>query len=358
VTGEVVYYFAFDVASEIRLESGRALLVERGLLAGPEATPAWPRGLALPAPLAMTARGAAERVGGQPLTVEVRLFEFGAVSVVMRVRFSANDVTEVGPLLNATLDGGGTPEALARRLCADACDAVRQALVKPSGVGPPELYTVVRIGDLGGPADTEAWLAEHRAPVAGLLAGLPAGRISAGQVEEVFRQQRSLTRFDAVVLAWDAALVIDLAGPAADVLFAIEVANLQLEEFRQMDRSLDRFLDNAYDDLERPGFSLLGSSAVLRKLRRFRVDLAKLADEVSNSTKVFGDWHLARVYQAARERFHLDRWRDSVERRLQDLDQLYNLVRSELWDRRMFVLELVIAVLIVLELIAGLGLTR
>ncbi len=156
-------------------------------------------------------------------------------------------------------------------------------------------------------------------------------------------------------MAWDAALAIDSEGPATDVLFAIELANLQLEEFRHMDRLLDRFLDNAYGDLERRSLSLLGPSAVLRKLRRFRVDFAKLADEVTNTTKVFGDWHMARVYQAARERFHLDRWRDSVERRLYNLNQLYDLVRSELWDRRMFLLELVIAVLIVLELVVGLG---
>jgi hypothetical protein len=31
-------------------------------------------------------------------------------------------------------------------------------------------------------------------------------------------------------------------------------------------------------------------------------------------------------------------------------------VRSELWDRRMFLLELIIAILIVLELVVGLGL--
>ena len=55
--GEVAYYFAFDVASEVLLEPARELLAERGLLAGPEATPAWPRGLSLPAPLAMTPSG-------------------------------------------------------------------------------------------------------------------------------------------------------------------------------------------------------------------------------------------------------------------------------------------------------------
>jgi hypothetical protein len=278
VKGEVDYYFAFDVANELVLERARALLTERGLLAGPDAAPKWPRGLALPAPVAVAADASGETLAGAPLRVEVRLFEFGAVSVVMRVPFSVDAVTNLAPFLNPTLGSGRSLEDLARRLANEAFAAVQPALGKPSGVGPPETYTVFRVSDLGGAGDAEAWLVEQRAVVAGLLAGLADRRISTSQVDEVFRLQRALTRSDAVVLAWDAALVIDLAGPAADVLFAIEVANLQLEEFRQMDRSLDRFLDNAYGDLERHGLSLFGPSTVLRKLRRFRVDLAKLAD--------------------------------------------------------------------------------
>jgi hypothetical protein len=196
------------------------------------------------------------------------------------------------------------------------------------------------------------WLAPNRAAVAGLLVGADADRVSLTQIDESFRQHRALEKSDAVVLDWDAALVVDLAGRPDDVLFTIELANVQLEEFRQMDRALDRFLNRAYDDLERRSLRFFGvSSAVLGKLRRFRIDLAKLADEVTNITKFFGDWHLARVYLAARERFHIDQWKASVEGRLSQLDQLYNLVHTESFERRTLLLEVLVAVLIVLELI-------
>src|SRR5262249_21893379 len=162
-------------------------------------------------------------------------------------------------------------------LCEHVYRDIGPALVRPSPVGEPETYAAVCLHDLGGPADVEAWLADRRADVAGLLAGLPPDRGSAGQTGEGVRYQRSLTPADAVVLAWDAALVIDLAGPAADVLHTLELANLQLEEFRQMDRALDRFLTNAYADLERRSPLGFGTTAVLRKLRWFRVDLVRLA---------------------------------------------------------------------------------
>ena len=73
-----------------------------------------------------------------------------------------------------------------------------------------------------------------------------------------------------------------------------------------MDQRLDKYLDRAYDDLERRNWTLFGAAnKTLRHLRRFRVDVAKLTDEVTHITKFFGDWHLARVYLGARDRFYL-----------------------------------------------------
>jgi hypothetical protein len=155
-----------------------------------------------------------------------------------------------------------------------------------------------------------------------------------------------------VVIDWDAALVIDLDGYAEDVLFVLELANLQLEEFRWMDRVLDRYLDQAYEDLVRRRWWTFGAAAaVLRSLRRLRVDLARLADEVGHTIKFVGDWHLARVYALARERFHLDQWRASVAERLGQLDELYTLTRGELYDRRMLWLEVVIVLFFAADLL-------
>jgi hypothetical protein len=111
-------------------------------------------------------------------------------------------------------------------------------------------------------------------------------------------------------------------------------------------------LDQAYDDLVRGRWwAFGGAAAVLRSLRRLRVDLTRLADEVAHTIKFLGDWHLARVYALARERFHLDQWRVSVTERVGQLDELYTLTRGELNDRRMLWLEVVIVVFFAADLL-------
>ena len=230
--------------------------------------------------------------------------------------------------------------------------AGRRALVKPGEYSDPEAYTAFTLSHLGGETDANRWLVGREREVAGLLTETPGDRLSEAQVADVLRLRRSFENTDLVVIDWDAALVVDLDMGAEDVLFVIELANLQLEEFRWMDRQLDRYLDRAYDDLARRAWWSFGAMGrILRSLRRLRVDLAKLADEVEHITKFVGDWHLARVYLLARERFHLDRWRESVGERLAEADRLYTLTRGDAYERRMYWLEIAVIVLIAVELL-------
>src|SRR3984957_4769483 len=110
-----------------------------------------------------------------------------------------------------------------------------------------------------------------------------AEKLSEAQVNEVLRIQRSFENTNLAVIDWDAALVVDLTGYVDDVLYALELANLQLEEFRVMDQRLDKYLDRAYEDLDHRGWVFFGrANKTLRHLRRFRVYVAMLTDEVTH----------------------------------------------------------------------------
>ena len=84
-------------------------------------------------------------------------------------------------------------------------------------------------------------------------------------------------------------------------------------------RPLDEAVERSYRDLApRP---LKSQASVLSQLGEIRIDLARLSDELSNITKFFGDWHLARVYQALSTRFHLADWHKSIDEKLKTLEQ-------------------------------------
>ncbi len=106
--GEVLYYFAFDIANELQVEMARRLLEEQGLSAGSDMGPAWPRGLALPAPLAASSSEKLTVLGVQ-LRVELRLFDFGAISIVMSGPFTLDALQDLRKYLTPALNVGQSP---------------------------------------------------------------------------------------------------------------------------------------------------------------------------------------------------------------------------------------------------------
>jgi hypothetical protein len=225
-------------------------------------------------------------------------------------------------------------------------------MIQSSPPSDPEAYTVFCLSELGPERDVSRWLAENRQSAAELLTEAQPNALGEMQVNEVLRIQRSYTKTDVVVIDWDAALVVDLGGYMDDVLYVLELANLQMEEYRVMDQRLDRYLERAYEDLKRRRFGFFGThSASLRALLLFRVDISKLNDEVAHISKLVGDWYLARVYLDASERFHLDHWRTSVEERLEHLDHLYTVVNADINTRRMVWLETLIVIFFAIDLL-------
>jgi hypothetical protein len=351
--GEVVYLYAFDVANEITTLRVQEILSEKPFPFEIRMDRTLPKDMPLYKPLAIEPRPPSAKLKGSTVKLLVRIYDVGVVTVMMRVAFEVSEVADLMQFHNPKLESGETLDGLASNVCAGVCEGLKESIVRPTEFSaPPEAYTVFCLTHIDGVGDVNGWLNDHRQEVAGLLSETPASRLSEAQVDEVLRIKRSFEISDLTIIDWDAAVAIDLGGYLDDVLYALELANLQLEEFRAMDRRLDKYLDGAYDDLERRRSPLFGgASKTLQHLRRFRVDVAKLADEVTHITKFFGDWYLARVYLGARDRFYLDHWRSSVEQRLGQLDKLYSVFHAEVNERRMLWLEAVIVIFFALDLL-------
>ena len=350
--GEVIYLYAFDVANEIIKQRVQEILSEKPFPFEIRRDRTLPKDVPLYKPLAIEPPPLQSQLHGASVRLLIRIYDFGVVTVMMRATFETNALGDLMRFHNPKLDDGVTLDRTAMSFCAKVCESIGDSLVGRTEFPPqPEAYTVFCITELGGVKDVNAWLVEQRREVAGLLTETAAEKLSDMQVTEVLRIQRSFEKTDLAVIDWDAALVVDLTGYVDDVLYALELANLQLEEFRVMDQRLDNYLDRAYEDLERKNLAFFGAAnKTLGHLRRFRVDVAMLTDEVTHITKFFGDWHLARVYLGARDRFYLDQWRASVEQRLAQLDKLYSVVHAEVNERRMLWLEIIIVIFFALDL--------
>jgi hypothetical protein len=352
--GEVVYLYAFDVADEIRTERIGKILSKKATPLGIQLDHTLPKTLPFYRPLTIDLKRGGWKFKGTNLQPVVRVYDVGVVSIMIAAPFETDKIGELFVFHQPVLDNQRSLDKAAYELCAEVVKNLREFLVRGMPkVDIPEAYTVFCLREIDAAQDLPAWIQEKRREIAGLLEETDPASLADQQIEETFRHFISFSTRDATIIGWDAALVVDLSGPPDDVVHALELANLQLEELVLMDKRLDRYMDDAYDDLERKRNPLLGlPRRELGKLRRFLVDVAKITDEVSNISKFFGDWYVARIYLAARERFKLSTWHESIVSRLNSLDNLYEVLREEASDARMLLLELLIVLLFIFDLIA------
>lgn len=350
--GEILYLYAYDVAYELPLEKIQAAPGEGEAPAlRPEKSA--PRDVRVERCLRMPLGSI--RAGELSLEASADLYPFGVVSLTLRIEAEGGGLGDFVRWHEPPLPGGRTLDSLARegldRVLVRIASQVERGSLAPEE---PEAYTVFRFSpEALGLADSEPWLEERRREVAGLLTGEgPGARLSEAEVAETLKHRFSYYRDDVVVLDWDAALLVE-RGEAADVLRTIELANLQLVEYRHYDAVLDRVVERAYDDLERfqrRALPFLGFGERLGELRELRISLSEVAEKVSNATKFIGDWHVARLYLGCAERFHLPEWKAAVEEKLRTLDELYNLASGEATNRKLLALECVIVFLFLADL--------
>jgi hypothetical protein len=356
--GEVVYMYAFDVAYDMTRHPVRELLGQPVAQYVVDSSKRNPRHLFFYRP-AMVRLPAQERLGPHgPIRVEyaVKLLPVGAISITVRVPFAVQHVEDLVVYHDLHFSNGSLNEEV-RRLAEEVRRELNPYYIKPvKHVTEEEAYTVFCIDapvlDRDGIAQTaEVWLKSHRRQVAALLTQEPEiDRLSVQESEESTQRAISYYEHDLVVVDWDAALIIDKPHQFDEPLYVMELANLQLAELEAYDRILDDALERSYRDLGVRGIRT--QRDVMRELRELRIDLARFSDELQNITKFFGDWHVARIYEAIAARFHLGDWYRTIDEKVKTLDDLYKLLTSDQQNRWMLLLEAAIVLLFIIDLVA------
>ncbi len=358
MNAEIVYLYAYDIAREADLGAigqmmrGEAESFEMGRLKDS------PRDFPVFRPLAiqlnpLSVEGPA---GSIRLFPSVKLFAVGAFSLKIRIPVTVGSLAELSAYRDLRLADGVALADRAHELARQLLERLRPQLDTPvSQLAQPEGYTVFCVrAPLEPDGDAAVWLDHHEREVAALLVGeADPGRLSRQEVDETTQCRFSYYERDLTVIDWDAALVIDAPEDYNDTLYVLELANLQLEELKAYDRQLDVVLDSAYGDVSRAARPYVFGSRqrVLNSLREIMMDLAKVADEIGNTSKFFGDWHLARVYMGCAGRFHLTEWETTVSRKLRALDSLYTMLLHDSSNRVMLWLEFAIVALFVIDLV-------
>jgi len=170
---------------------------------------------------------------------------------------------------------------------------------------------------------------------------------------QVLDNRLSYTKDDFAIVTWDAALICD-PEDSSDLRDLIEFANVQLLELRYYDTLLNRQMTKMYSDIE-----AAAAEPSYRKSRYYReiigsrmqliADITEVREKIENLIKITEDIYYARVYQTTLRVLRCDQWTDSLNRKLQVIQQNYSLLSNQVNIQHSNFLEWIIIILIALE---------
>jgi hypothetical protein len=355
--GEVVYIYAFDIAYDMKRQPVIELLGQslQNYSIGPSKRS--PKQLFFYQPQMVKLPTEQRQINGHVVHIQrsIKVFNIGAISIQIRVPFQVSKIEDLVGFHELKFAQSNIEDE-AKQLAEQAKQELEPYCVKPvSNLSQIENYTVFCLHDVphndnSSSFQAEDWLKSNRHHIAGLLTEeQDAAYLSEQETTESTGQYLTYYSHDLVVVDWDAALVVGEKESLEDILHIMEVANVQLVELSAYDHLLDGSLQKAYRDLAKRRVRF--NKDVHRSLREIRIDLARFSDELSNITKFFGDWHLARIYTNLSNRFHLADWYRVIHEKLKTLGDLYQLLRQDWVNFWMVLLEATIVLLFILDVI-------
>jgi len=347
----VTAFYLFDVAEQIDLTRLRTLIRggETARLTSKSTAPSYMQYQTPP----VVADG--DMLGIAPIDgfrARVKFFDYGVMSLALSRSF-AGSWQELVAISQQYIEN----DALERR----AEEAVRQVLARCAETMTKthekflaEDYLTLAVTGLAVPATAERLVAERSHELAQLLRGERAP-LSHQEEEEVLRNRLSYLADDLVIPTWNGAFIYDTESGAAATLELCEFANSQLLEFRYYDELLDTELGQIYATLQKTSWwnSLSGRGYIkaANQLHSLFIDVNEITDRTENALKFVGDIYSARVFNLVAARLGLGRWKQSVEEKLETLDDIYRFAVEQVAISRGQFLELTIILILVFELI-------
>jgi len=374
--GRVICYRIFDVADELVLAEAEELLLRAQVARASMVMR--PPPLRKTGALAVAAVPLHVDVGTRRIVlpeiersllahVSVNLFDYGKISVVFEVPIrQGTPLDEMRPVCQELYESAVLTK-MAQEECATYMQRVETALrrhvaeVDPRdkeelGRSRMESFTIIFVEELDQKPLAKEVLAWSGLPK--LIIGESAERpLGEKQIRDTMQHTDGYLDNDLVVIDWNSAFVLEPSG-SRDIPDILEFSRSMLLQLLVYDDQLDLELRHIYQEFsKRRGGMVSIFSSRYRKLAHDvsarLIEVTEFNERIENSFKIIGDYYLARIYRTAVTRFGIPVVRESVARKHELVEKVYDMLKGEVELLRGQAMELTIVLLIIFEVALG-----
>ncbi len=237
----------------------------------------------------------------------------------------------------------------------DTFKKIISSIKKPRFYSLRNSYFAVQVYPLKEKITPEEFKELYGSKIASLLR-LEVYALSDYQMDEILASSIGYYGQDLIIVDSAASFIYD--DEYFEPLEFFESANIQKLELQYFDRDLDQKLNYFYAQQSykvplRAYIPLISQQIELpvSRLAKLRVDISVVTERLENSIKMAGDEYYSRLYSMLVEKMSIKEWRESINRKLKIIHDLYSVYQDRLDTIHEELLTVVIIVLIALEAI-------
>lgn len=344
--GNLLLYCCYDIADEIFLDQIKTKLKAQTSDLKPKQYILYED-----APLILELGKFFSKEINKEISVKAKIYSFGVLTIRFMIPIEGNllELNKIGnQLVNQNI-----LEKEAKKYREKICEKINMFCKSYRVEENFENYLIYYISKLDIHMNAEMLFKRQKNTISHLLR-FEKQTLSPQEIKECVKDKFSYYSDDLVIIDIDAAFIYD-PRYSYEILDVIEFAVIQSLELRVYDKILDASLIKAHQDIEsykKKYFSfMLPYSSVVKSLMQFKIDISQIVEKVKSSLKFVGDRYLAKIYNAAANRFYLQRWTNSVNDKLSILNSTYDSIYHQIQDVRMLWLEIAIVAMFILDLI-------
>lgn len=341
-SGNILFFYAYDVGDEIDLDR----IKRKGLLPVRAVSPSpFFKNYHLPLTFDLPEEGDC---------ILSRLHHFGIISLCYKVPYVDASFDELERLV---IDAEELYGRRAERDAKKVFDAIKKTVKGKRFYHLKNSYYVLQLDPLREKISPDEFKEEYAGSIARLLR-LETKRLSDYQKDDILKSATGYYGQDLIVIDSEASFVYD--HEYEETIEFFELALIQQLELQYFDRLLYRHLNEIY---AKGAFSipikayipLIGRALDLpvSRLARLKVDITVITEQLENSIKLVGDAYYSNLYSMLGNRLGLPGWKESVQKKMGIIDDLYTHHQAHLDGFHSEMLEIVIIILIALEAYAA-----
>ena len=361
MNGEVIFFRLTDVGRSIDLKEVRKIIpaIQDKIIIKTKNTPSYVD-FPIPLLLEVTPNITSEIKKIEDLSLHIKLYSEGVISLIARLVFKDLPFRELHTLRRIkfkTANGEFQINEFLKYYYNEVFKQIRGCIDEEGfifGESEHEKYTIYCITD--NIENQKEFIEAEKSYISALFMGeKPELSLSKELIDKRLRKPFSFLKNDILFLDFDRGLIIDPNYDYEDILLVVEIANFQLLELRVLDKLLDRRLAIAEEDIRKIYFKnrglFRGFKRKVGRLIRLRYDLLFLLENIENVSKLVGDYFLADIYTYLGELFQLKQWSESIRHRLETIENIYNVTRTNFNEKFLLYVEILLSFVFIMEFV-------